>query len=857
MDTLVQDLRYAFRGLLRSPGFSGIAVFSLALGIGANTAIFSLIDTLLFRPLPIPEPERLVRVANRQFPYPRYEQFRDRNEVFTEMAAVAAIDQVPLLGESSGGETERLSGRLVSGSYFRMMGARALIGRVLSPEDDKVPGSPAVAAISYGFWRRSLDGDPSIVGKTLHLGPGRLVWGASMSGGEGPEGRRLGPAGSAFEIVGVMSPSFTGETVGDAPDFYVPMMMQASLMPGREWLERRNVGWVRVLGRLRPGIAYTRAQAGMEVLLHQLVTDELGSRITDEHRNAIRQLRVEILPAGSGLPREEYGKNSVSSLREFSEPLFILMGVVAAVLLIACANVASLLLARASARGREIAVRMALGAGRPRLVRQLLTESLLISVSGGVAGLLFAAWGSATLVSLVGAFTTHPIAIQFRPDLRVLAFTAAVTVLTGMLFGLAPAFQAARVDVISSLKDTARGAGGAGGAPGRLRLRKALVVAQVALSLVLLVGATLFVRSLQKLRGVDLGYARENLLIVRVDPVTGGYRGAEISRLLDELQKRFAALPGVRGVTFSENGLFSGPESAGPIMVEGYGAAGKPEVARFDHVGPGYFATVGIPLLLGRDFTAQDAAGAPRTAIVNEAFARFYFQGASPVGKQIFWLPGQRAGLEIVGVAANVKDHSLRWGAIRRFYVPMHQPIEAISTVNFELRTSGDPQQVGGSVRRELRAVDPTLPLVRVDTLDGLVDRSLIEERLIAKLSGFFGVLALVLACTGLYGVMSYSVARRTSELGLRMALGASSADVLRLVLRESVVMVGLGIALGIPVALAATRLVSSRLFGLEAADPWAVTTATLFLIVVAVLAGFLPARRAARVDPMIALRTE
>ncbi len=853
MDTLLQDLRYAFRGLLRSPVFTCIAVLSLGLGIGANTAIFSLIDALLFRPLPVPEPERLVRVAARQFPYTRYEQFRDRNEVFADVAAVAAVDQVPLLGES-GGEALRLSGRIVSGSYFRMMGARALIGRVLTPEDDRVPGGSAVAVVSYAFWKQRLGGDSSVVGKTLHLGPGRLVWGAAMSVEEGPEGRRLGPAGSAFEVVGVILPSFTGETVGDAPDFYVPMMMQASLMPGREWLGRRNVGWVRVLGRLKPDVSYTRAQAGMEVLLHQLIADELGSRITDEHRKAIGQLRVEILPAGTGLPREEYGKNSVSSLREFSEPLFILMGVVAAVLLIACANVASLQLARATARGREMALRVALGARRSRLVRQLLTESLLISVLGAGVGLLFAAWGSATLVALVGAFTTHPIAIRFRPDLRVLAFTGVVTVLTGMLFGLAPALQSARVDVIASLKDTVRGAGGS---PGRLRLRKALVVAQVALSLMLLVGAALFVRSLQKLRGVDLGYVRENLLIVRVDPVTGGYRGAEISRLVDQLQQRFAALPGVRAVTFSENGLFSGPESAGPIIVEGYGAAGKPEVARFDQVGPGYFSTVGIPILLGRDFTAQDAAGAPRTVIVNEAFARFYFQGTNPVGRQIFWLPGQRTGLEIVGVAANVKDHSLRWGAIRRFYVPMHQPIEAVTTVNFEVRTTGDPQQAAGAIRRELGAVDPTLPLVRLDTLEGLIDRSLIEERLIASLSGFFGVLALVLACTGLYGVMSYSVARRTSELGLRMALGAGSGDVLRLILRESVVLVGLGIALGVPAALAAARLISSRLFGLGAADPRAVATATLLLLLVALLAGYVPARRAGRIDPMVALRTE
>jgi predicted permease len=858
VETLLQDLRYASRTLRKSPGFTVTAILSLALGIGANTAIFSLIDAVMLRSLPVKDPEQLV-LFGRSFPYPRFEQFRDHNEVFSATAAVCALDQVKVRGgllaaTDSGDSNERSSGRLVSGSYFPLLGVPAIVGRTLTAEEDTIPGGHPVAVISYNFWRRRFGLDQGIIGKTIHLGAGRLVWGASVGGEDPPTARKADAEGAPFTIIGVTPSWFSGETVGDGPDFWIPMMMQAQVMPGREWLSRRNVGWVRIIGRMRPGLSLEKAAASINVLFHQLLTQDLGSKITEEQRRIIRDMRINLLPGGRGFTREEHGKNSIASLNEFSGSLLILMAVVGAVLLIACANVANLLVARAAARRKEIAVRLALGASRLRLLWQLLAESLLLALLGGALGILLAAWGSSLLVRLVSDFVfSGPVTITFRPDMRILAFTTAISLVTGLLFGMAPAFQSARIDLNSILKADAWGTG-----DGRPTLRKALVVFQVVVSLLLLIGATLFVRTLQNLQGVSVGYERENLLLVRIDPLTGGYKGAEISRLAEELRGRFAGLPGVRAVTFSENGLFSGPESAGPIQIEGYApqAAGE-QVARFDQVGPQYFAAVGIPLLLGRDFAAQDAGNAPPVAVINEAMARYYFQGTSPIGKKIFWLPKNREGFEIIGVARNVQDHSLRWQQIRRFYVPFHQPIERISSVIFEVRTQGNSAGTVDAIRREIRTVDPALPVLSIQTLEGLIDRFLLRERLVTCLSSFFGILALTLAAVGLYGVMSYSVTRRTIEIGIRAALGARATAIIWLVLRESLRMVLLGIAIGVPVALAATRLISSQLYGLGPNDPWVIGLAMILILAVSGLAGYLPARRAARVDPMVALRSE
>jgi predicted permease len=850
MANLLQDVRYALKMLRHAPLFTIVAVLSLALGIGANTAIFSLIDQVMFRALPVENPEELA-LFGRLYPYPRYEQFRDRNEVFSGTFAVCALDQVQAGGPEY---TERLSGRLVSGNYFSVLGVGAALGRTLAPEDERLATGQPVAVISHRLWKRRFGLDPSVIGRTIHLGPGRLVWGASMRREEA-SGLSSRPSFRPFTIVGVAPPAFSGETIGDAPDFWVPVTAQAQLMPGREWLTRPDVGWVRVVARVKPGLSIQQAEAGITVLFQQLITQEVGSKLDEKIRRFIREAKVPLLPGGRGFIREEHGKNSYASVREFFDALWILMAAAGVVLLISCANVANLLLARATGRHKEIAVRLSLGAGRARLVRQLLTESVLLALMGGVAGLLFARWGSGLLVGMASGFLSSPIAVSLEPDTRVLLFTAAVSLLTGIIFGLAPAFRGTKIDLNTALKESAATVSGA---VRGLGLRRILVVAQIALSLLLLIGAALFVRSLRNQQAVDIGYNRENLVLVRIDPVTGGYRGEAIAKLAGRLRDRFGSLPGVSAVTFSENGLFSGPESAGPIAAEGHTPQSEGDMlARFDQVGPEYFRTIGIPVLLGRDIGAQDVAGSPRVAVINEAMADFYFPGTNPVGRQIFWLPGKRMPIEIVGVAGSAQDHSVRWGPTRRFYVPLEQAIEGITTVIFEVRTSAKPEALVAALRKEVEAEDPTMPVLSVQTLDQLMARSMLQEGLIARLSGFFGILALLLAAVGLYGIMSYAVARRTNEIGVRVALGAQPGNIIRMVLRETLLLALTGVAIGIPAALAAARLVSSWLFGLEATDPVTIAGAALFMIVVACGAGFVPARRAARVDPLMALRSE
>jgi len=839
---LLKDLRHTGRALWHNPGFTAVTVLSLALGIGVNTAIFSLIDALLLKTLPVEDPGRLVMLSDPNssgvsigtqggerslFTYEEFDRMRERNQVFTGMFAAessAERENVSI----NGGSLEELRTRLVSGDYFPTLGVKPLVGRTFTREDEKGPGSDPYAVISYAYWQKRFGRDAAVLGKTIQLHKTFLT------------------------IIGVMPPRFFGETVGESPDAWVPMMMEPLVKPGRNWLHDdrskwERVEWLLVAGRLQPGVTAKQAQSSVNVLFQQVIHETAGANLPPDRLRQLAGQKIKI----------QAGSKGASPLRDdFNEPLLVLMAVVALVLLIACANVANLLLARSASRQREIGIRLAIGASRGLLIRQLLTESLVLALLGGAVGVLFAFWASQLLLRMV-ASGPNPVPLDVHPGLRMLAFTLGVSLLTGLVFGLAPAFRATNVDVSSTLKENSRGVIGSGA---RITMGKALVVSQVAISLLLLIGAGLFLRTLRNLQQVDLGYPREKLLLVRVDPLSAGYENAQRAAVFQALLERFRSTPGVRAVTLSKNGLFSGAESGDQITVEGY----KPQKegddhARFDQIGPGYFSTLGIPILLGREIGPQDAGTSAPVCVINEALSRFYFGKQNPIGKHITdEFPDTRTTFEIVGVTKDDRDHRLRDDIPRRFYIPFFQGLGGIPPAgNFEIRTFADPNSVIRMIRQQVEQVDRSLPILSASPLGELLDRRLTQERLLAQLCGFFGALALLLASVGLYGVLSYSIARRTNEIGIRMALGAQRRTVLGMVLRETVVVVAVGIAIGVPVAFGLTRLVSSKLYGLKSTDPLTITLATLILAAVAMLAGYLPARRASRVDPLIALRYE
>jgi predicted permease len=742
-------------------------------------------------------------------------------------ASESHLSQQSISLNGSSDSMEQVQTRLVSGEYFSILGVHALLGRVFTSLDDKSPGASPVAVISYSYWKRRFALDPSVVGKTMQV------------------------HATIFTIIGVTAQGFFGETVGDSPDVWFPITMQGQVMPGREWLVKQNsvlekVMWLHVLGRLKPGVTMEKAQASVNLTFQQLLVSELGSKMTETERRNYLDQKIKI----------SSGSRGVSGLRDtYQESLLVLMSLVALVLLIACANVANLLLVRATARQKEIAVRLALGAARARVVSQLLTESILLALLGGGLGILLASWGDTVLLQLV-AGGNNAIPLDLRPDLRILGFTLVISLLTGILFGLAPAWRSTRLDLAPVLKDSARGMSAG---RSRLGLGKILVVSQVAMSLLMLIGAGLFVRSLRKLMAVDLGFNPDKLLLVRIDEVSSGYKGAALVQLHHELLDRLQAIPGVRAVTLSEDGLLSHTDSGDPISIQGFvPKSGQVMNARFDQVGPNYFATVGIPILMGRDISLGDSGGAPRVGLINQTMAQYYFGKENPIGRQITdTYPDNIASFEVVGVVADAKYNSVREKTERRFYVPAFNPIIPVGEAYYDIRTFANPASVMEAVRREISSVDKTLTILKMNTMDDLVDVSLSRDRLIARLATFFGALALVLASIGLYGVMSYAVARRTNEIGVRMALGAARGTVVWLVIRETLILVAAGVAFGLPASLAAGRLISSRLYGLSATDPLTIAVAALVLLVVAILAGFVPARRASRVDPVVALKYE
>ncbi len=821
LEDLVSDLRHALRALRRSPGFAAAAILSLALGIGANTAIFTLINALLLRTLPVREPQQLVLVdrSNMEsksltsFPYPFYRELRDHNGVFSGVLCYSNMSPSLRVGASP----ERVTGELVSGNYFDVLGVRPYVGRLFTQEDDRVPGRERVVVLSFGFWQRGFGADPGIVGSVVHLNTTPMI------------------------VIGVTPPGFDGLEAGDSTDVRAPMMMRAEMSAETySQLESRGDWWLSIAGRLRPGVNRKRAEGAVLPMLIRYEQANAGDPpMTDYERRVLASERIVLDPLARGTQRLG---------NKFRRALYVLMAIVGTVLLIGCVNIANLLLARSAARQREIAIRLALGAGRGRLVRHMLTESTLLAALGGILGIGIAYWGARVMLT----FSAESPSLDVAPDLSVLAFTLAVSVCTGLLFGLAPAIQSTRVSVTPELKGGDRSAGAA-----RLSFGNILISVQVALSLVLLTGAGLFARSLYNLRTMDAGFDRRNVVVVKLDPTVAGYSVERVKQFYSEARSRVEAMPGVRAASYAAMGLIGHGNWGSGISMEGYTRPESDPGPLRNFVGPGYFRTAGIPIVMGRDFTPADAGASQHAAIVNEKFARFYFGNKNPIGKRI-GAEGEKGPPDyaIVGVAKDGKYASLREETPRFWYIPYEQYPMALS-LHLYVRTVGDAGKMTAALRRAIQDVDRNVLISDIKTLEMQVDEDLDTDRLLATLSTFFSLLATVLASIGLYGVMAYSVARRTRDMGIRMALGAERSDVLWLVLRQAMLLVAIGMAIGVPVTLALVRLVSSLLFGLQANDPVALTLAVVTLAVVAAVASYLPARRASRLDPMTALRYE
>jgi predicted permease len=828
MESLLLDLRLAFRLLVRSPAFTATVALSLALGIGANTAIFTLLDTVLWRTLPVKDPGGL-RVIAPNVTYQQYRRLADDNQA----ADLAAYSTVRLNVSVNGAVEPTTDGQLVTGGYFPLLGVTPILGRAIGPDDDRVPNGHPVAMISAGYWQRRFGRNPSVLGQSLSI------------------------SGSSFTIIGVTPPEFFGVEVGMNPDIYIPVMMQPTAMPAFENLLDKPIifrTWLTALARLRPGVQRTAAQGSLQALWLQTLPGPLPPGENPFGLN----------PAATGL----------SSLRrQFSQPLFVLMAVVGLVLLIACANTASLLLARASARRPEFAMRLALGAGRWRLIRQLLVESVTLAALGGLCGIVLARWATHLLVVFMSSGRS-PIALDLNPNPRILVFTAAISAATGLLFGLAPALGAARLDLWPALKNagslSSRGRG-------LLRPGKVLAVFQLALSVPILVAAGLFIRSLQGLSGDDFGVSRDRVLVVRVEPRGSDQRNipgttARLDQVYRNLLEKVRAIPGVRMASIGQSTPTNPLGGAGtPLTLPSGDKVRVPLVMLY----AGYFATVGVPMAAGREFEESDLVpNAATVCIVNEAFVRRVFPGQNPLGKPCY--TGRRPNVNdttgpryatapedyhIVGVVRDSRYINPRGDAEPVIYTTFLQTGTGRGQMVLHVRVAGEAGQVLPQIRDEVLRVDPTLPAFDVHTLAEEMDAALVRERLIAMLSTLFGGLALLLASIGLYGLLSFGVVQRTSELGVRMALGAGRGDVVRLVLSEAMILVVAGLAVGVPAALATARLTSSQisglLFGLRASDPLTIALAALGLTAVALVAAYLPARRASRVNPLAALKAE
>jgi predicted permease len=846
VDGLIRDIRFAVRNMARSPGLAGAIAISLALGIGANTAIFSLIRAVLLRTLPVQEPDRLVlfywgadawptgltqsgsgglrdtpwRATSRSLAFPLVREL-GRSPVFSSVFAFAPLgperENTTL---ASAGIAERADGEMVSGAYFRGLGVAPAAGRLITEEDERA--AARVAVLSHGCWMRRFGGDPSLIGRTISINS------------------------VPFEVIGVTPRGFFGVQPGRIPDVWVPMLDAPELAPwgyrpdDQLLLSARQYWWVHVMARLADGVDDRHARTAADAIFQPFVADALPLAGRD------RGMHLEFEAGAGGL---DIAKG------EFERPLFVLMAMVALVLLIACANVAVLLLSRAMARRREFALRLSLGAPRRRLVRQLLTESLLMAGGAGLLGVLCAGWTSRALLYLLPEARRPLIDGQIDPG--VLAFAAIVSTLTAVLFGLVPALVATRVDVLPALKQS-----GAAAVRDRSAHRvwsTALVAIQVALSLVLLAGAGLFIRTLSNLQREALGVEDERLLVFGIDASQNGYAGDGLSALYAHVIDRLGTVPGVDGVTATRNRLFSGWVSSGPITIAGEQPKSSGMQMQSNAVGPGIARTLGLHLLGGRDIAWTDIHARRRVAVINEALARYFFDNANPLGRRFNFgnQADPQSAYEIVGVVSNAKYSRVRGDFPRTAYVPYTASQSALKGLYLYVRSSGDPLRLIPSVRATVHAIDPNLAVIDMNSMPRQIGDSIWQERLFARLTSAFGLLALTLACVGLYGTISYGVSRRRAEIAVRMAMGAQYTQVLWMVLRQSMVLTMLGIAAGIPLALWSGQFVSSFLFGLTPRDPATLMSTALILIVVAACAGYLPARRAALVDPAAALKQE
>ncbi len=839
MSQLLADLRYTLRTLRRVPLFTTVAVLSMAFGIAANTAVFTLLDQVILRKLPVSHPAELVQVDARgmenfsggmgdgtELSYPMYRDLRDENTVFAGMFCRAQTS----LHVGHNGRTEQVAGELVSGSFFPLLGVQPAIGRLFTADDDRTPGGHPVAVLGFAHWRSRFNGDPAIVGRSITVN------------------------GQSLEVIGVVQQGFEGLDIGQPVQLYVPVSMQPKMGPAWLQLEGRRFRWVQVYARLRNSMTPETAQAGIQPLYRALLqresTDAAFAEAAPDTKRRFLEGALTVTDASRGH----------SSLRNYvSEPLGILMALAGGVLLIVCANVSNLLIARGAGRHRELALRLAIGAARRQIVRLLLVESLVLAALGAVVGLILASWGADVLL---GYFVTPdtPRAVTATPDGRVLLFTCALTVLTALLAGILPALRSTRVDVAPALK-------GSGGAVVREepRLRKTLVVAQVALSFTLLVAAGLFLRSLNNLMNVDPGFRTSQMLTFGFDLSRSGYDRARAAAFATTFLERISRVPGAASVAFTFQTLLGNGGWGMELTVAGYQAPpGDSAGAALNAVSPGYFTTMGIPLLAGREFDAHDdhATAIPegwpyRVAVVNEAFAKRYFKDANPIGRRIGIgsNPGTRTPIEIVGLVKDTKYGAIREEQVAQVFFPYLQ--STIGDLNTYVRTTGDPLVVMQAIRREMAALDPQLAIYGVSTLEERVQRSVVNETMIASLSATLGAMATLLSVIGLYAVMAHTVTRRTREIGIRMALGAPGRRIAAALLREAGALIAIGLVVGLMVAWWLGRYVQNQLYGVVPADTETIALAAVVLTMVAGIASLLPAMRAARLTPMSALRDD